>query len=150
MDGQFPYSTTQVSTIVLYAYDLIANPHPLINQFYSQGLIDFNRVGLTIDNLHISFFLNVMIVYHQSNRAYAYQQTFTYTTDGTFTEINTGEPYGDVYATAGIFPGELGDVTLVQDGKGVILFLYTPTGIEDINSVIVKVEMIEHIVYLNK
>jgi hypothetical protein len=71
MDGQFPNSTTQVSTIVLYAYNLNYDPKPLINQFYPGGVINFNRAGLTIDELHISFFLNVMVTYDSSN-LYAY------------------------------------------------------------------------------
>ncbi|MFA7143263.1 MAG: hypothetical protein WC175_04705 [Candidatus Dojkabacteria bacterium] len=72
MDGQFPDSTTQVSTIVLYAYNLKGDKRPLINQFYPSAEIDFNRVGLIIDTLHISFFLNVMITYRSLRSAYAY------------------------------------------------------------------------------
>jgi len=72
MDGQFPLSTTQVSTIVLYAYDLRYDMRPLINKFYQSGLIDFNRNGLAIHNIHISFFLNVMITYRSLRGVYAY------------------------------------------------------------------------------
>jgi len=71
MDGLFPYSTTQVSTIVLYAYNLNKDTRPLINQFYPTGVIDFNRAGLTSVKIHISFFLKVMIKY-DSSQLYAY------------------------------------------------------------------------------